>query len=110
MADSSPDDVAQAERVAKPCTGGASTSNQPEDIDAAGESSSSSEPAPALPKLSAADFQVYNHMATHMEYYVRQALHCMAVLFPFTHNHVLFPLACRFDRDCSFAIMQDPPS
>jgi hypothetical protein len=100
MADSRPDDAAQTERITIPCTSAessASTSKQSEVVDAAGESST--ETAEALPKLSAADFRVYNQMATHMEYYVREVLHCIAVLFlfilvsiPVPHTTFCFPL------------------
>ena len=93
MADSRPDDAAQTERITIPCTGtegSASTSKQSEVVDAAGESST--EAAKTLPKLSAADFQVYNQMATHMEYFVREVLHCIAVLFLFIAVLFLFIL------------------
>ena len=97
----SPDDAAQTERVTKPCTateGHASISKRAEHVDAAGESSS--EPAAALPKLSAVDFSVYNQMATHMDYYVRAVLHRIAVLFPLIA--VLFPFPHRISPCVSF--------
>ena len=73
MADSNLDDAEQTERVAVPCEGSSESGGG---VDTAG---AASEPAEApLPKLSAAQFQAYNSMATNMEYYVRDcSLHCI---------------------------------
>ena len=84
MTDLSKEDLEEVERLAEPAIPCESkilgeSEGREEEMEALAQAAKGME-EPALPKLSAADFRIYNSMAEHMEYFVSPqsyALHCV---------------------------------
>lgn len=74
MADLNPKATEEAAKTCEPAEE-CKISDKPAVKDKAEEEKKVAPAEPALPKLSAADFKAYNHMAENMQYYVSSPLH-----------------------------------